>query len=132
MQWQDFSSRKYQGCHGMAPIDFGRSVIPISARGGILCPPHYYWCPRIFRPSYGPVEWSFAIAIFQEWGKAFECILYIHYQATKNPKGIKTLIELLTTWFHQFPILNSEFSQVLFVNYCFLFYQTILIGLKKS
>ena len=78
--------------------------------------------------------------IFQERGKAFECILYIyplltHYQATKKTqKGIKTfitLIELLNTWFHQFPTLNSEFSQILFVNYFFLFYQTILIGLKN-
>ena len=37
------------------PPDFGRSVNPISTRRGRLCPPHYYWHPRIFRPSYGPV-----------------------------------------------------------------------------
>ena len=25
------------------PLDFGRSVNPISTRRGRLCPPHYYW-----------------------------------------------------------------------------------------
>ena len=25
-----------------------------STRGDRLCPPNYYWHPRIFRPSYGP------------------------------------------------------------------------------
>ena len=39
----------------MAPPDFGRSVNPISTRGDRLCPPNYYWHPRIFRPSDGPV-----------------------------------------------------------------------------
>ena len=36
--------------------DFGRSVnpMPISTRGDRLCPPNYYWHPRIFRPSDGP------------------------------------------------------------------------------
>ena len=43
------------GVPWMAPPDFGRSVNPISRRSG-LCPPHYYWLPRIFRPSYGPVN----------------------------------------------------------------------------
>ena len=38
----------------MAPPDFGRSVNPISTRGKRLCPPNYYWQPRIFRPSDGP------------------------------------------------------------------------------
>ena len=38
------------------PWDFIRSVNPISIRRGRLCPPHYYWHPRIFRPSYGPVR----------------------------------------------------------------------------
>ena len=33
-----------RGCHG-------RSVDPISTRGDRLCPPNYYWHPRIFRPS---------------------------------------------------------------------------------
>ena len=27
---------------------------PISTRRGRLCPPHYYWYPEIFIPSYGP------------------------------------------------------------------------------
>ena len=40
----------------MTPPDFGRSVNPISTRGDRLCPPNYYWHPRIFRPSYGPVK----------------------------------------------------------------------------
>ena len=30
------------GVPGRAPPDFGRSVNPISTRGGRLCPPHYY------------------------------------------------------------------------------------------
>ena len=38
----------------MAPPDFGRSVNLISSRGDKLCPPNYYWHPRIFRPSDGP------------------------------------------------------------------------------
>ena len=37
-----------------AHSDFGRSVNPISTRGGRLWPPNYYWHPRIFRPSDGP------------------------------------------------------------------------------
>ena len=40
--------------HAMAPPDFARSVNPISTRGDRLCPPNYYWHPRIFRPSDGP------------------------------------------------------------------------------
>ena len=44
------------GCAGcaMAHPEFGRSVNPISTRGDRLCPPNYYWHPRIFRPSDGP------------------------------------------------------------------------------
>ena len=39
----------------MAPPDFGRSVNPISTKGGRLCPPNNtYWHPRIFRPFDGP------------------------------------------------------------------------------
>ena len=38
----------------MAHPDFDRSVDPISTRGDRLCPPNYYWHPRIFRPSDGP------------------------------------------------------------------------------
>ena len=39
----------------MAHPDFGRSVNPISTRGGDkLCPTNYYWHTRIFRPSDGP------------------------------------------------------------------------------
>ena len=36
----------------MAPTDFGRSV----NQGGRLCPPNYYFPPRIFTPSYGPTH----------------------------------------------------------------------------
>ena len=39
-----------------APPDFGIWDNLISNRGGSLCPPHYYWHPRIFRPSYSPVQ----------------------------------------------------------------------------
>ena len=38
---------------GVPGPDFGRSVNPISTRGDRLCPPNYYWHPRIFRPSDG-------------------------------------------------------------------------------
>ena len=38
----------------MGPLDFCRSVNPISTRRWRLCPPHHYWHPRIFWPSYGP------------------------------------------------------------------------------
>ena len=37
----------------MAPPDMGRSVNPISTKGGRLCPPNN--TPRIFRPFDGPV-----------------------------------------------------------------------------
>ena len=40
----------------MAPPDFGRSVNLISTRVDKLCPPKYYWHPRIFRPSDGPAS----------------------------------------------------------------------------
>ena len=26
--------------------------------GGRLCPPHYYWSPRILRPSHGPALYN--------------------------------------------------------------------------
>ena len=40
-----------RGCRGWH--GFVRSVNPISTRSwGRLCPPHYYWHPRIFIPSY--------------------------------------------------------------------------------
>ena len=38
--------------------DFGRSANPISTRGDRLCPPNYYWHPRIFKSSYGPPQIS--------------------------------------------------------------------------
>ena len=38
----------------MAPLDFGRSVNPISTRGGWLYPPQYYLPPRIFDPCCIP------------------------------------------------------------------------------
>ena len=57
------------GCAGcaMAHPDFGRSVNPISTRGGDrLCPPNYYWHTQIFRPSDGPAvtgqELRFAVS----------------------------------------------------------------------
>ena len=36
----------------VAPVD--TSLNPISTEKSRLCPPHYYWHRRIFRPSYGP------------------------------------------------------------------------------
>ena len=51
----DMYVRVYRGVvPGGAPPYFGRSVNPISTRGDRLCPPNYYWHPRIFRPSDGP------------------------------------------------------------------------------
>ena len=40
----------------MAPPNFGRSVNPISTKGGRLCPPNNT-SPRIFRPSDGPADY---------------------------------------------------------------------------
>ena len=39
-----------------APPLFGRSVNPISTRGGKLSPPSITCPPRIFRPCNGPAE----------------------------------------------------------------------------
>ena len=39
---------------GACPPILGRSVSPITNRRVRLFPPHFYWHPRIFRPSYGP------------------------------------------------------------------------------
>ena len=56
-----FSDNDYRpvvpGCAGcaMAHPDFVRLVNPISTMGDRLCPPNYYWHPRIFRPSDGPL-----------------------------------------------------------------------------
>ena len=110
-QWQDFSSRKYQGCHGMAPIDFGRSVIPISVRGSFYA---HHITTGIPGFSNLPTDlWNGASQLLSSKnGEKLLSVFYIsttHYQATKNQKGIKTfitLIELLTIWFHEFPILN--------------------------
>ena len=40
------------------PQDFGRLIFPTSTRRVRLCPTHYYWHPRIFRPSYGPARYG--------------------------------------------------------------------------
>jgi hypothetical protein len=45
--------------NAMAPPDFGGSVNPMSTRRGRLWLLHYYWHPRIFRPSYGPEHFGF-------------------------------------------------------------------------
>ena len=50
----------------MAPSDFGRSVNPISTRGDRLCPPNYYWLPRIFRPSDGLVSYTVVFSQFKK------------------------------------------------------------------
>ena len=33
---------------------FGQISKPSLNQGGQIMPPHYYWHPKIFRPSYGP------------------------------------------------------------------------------
>ena len=52
------SIRPVRGARGAIPStppDFGISVEPISTRRlRHIMPPHHYWHPRIFRPSYGP------------------------------------------------------------------------------
>ena len=57
--------------------DFSRSVNPISTRRGRLCPPHYYWHPRIFRPSYGPVDYD-GVAKLQYFRSQLSLILCSH------------------------------------------------------
>ena len=52
------------GCAGCAMADFGRSVNPFSTRGDKLCPPIYYWHPRIFRPSDGPAASHVETGVF--------------------------------------------------------------------
>ena len=42
------------------PPDFGRSVNPISTRGGHIIPTQYYVPPQIFRPCDGPVTYTFS------------------------------------------------------------------------
>ena len=53
LSWDDIP-----GCAGcaMAQHDFGRSVKPISTRGGRPCPPNCYWHTPIFRPSNSPAD----------------------------------------------------------------------------
>ena len=43
------------------------------ARRGRLCPPQYYWHPRIFRPSYGPELLTYL------WGKNLISISSLKY-----------------------------------------------------
>jgi hypothetical protein len=43
-----------KGGGGFSPSVFGRSVSPISTRGGHIIPTQYYKPPRIFRPCDGP------------------------------------------------------------------------------
>ena len=61
----------------MALPDFSRSVNPISTRRGRLCPPHYNWHPRIFRPSYGPVHYD-GVAKLQYFRSQLSLILCSH------------------------------------------------------
>ena len=63
----------YRGYHGMAPLDFSKSVNLISTRRGRLCPIHHYWHPRIFRPAYGPV------------------VVYLHRQIPQFCNGAKVI-----------------------------------------
>ena len=60
-----------------APPDFGIWDNLISNRGGSLCPPHYYWHPRIFRPSYGPVDYD-GVAKLQYFRSQLSLILCSH------------------------------------------------------
>ena len=61
----------YAGMSSLGVPDFGRSVNPISTRRGRLCPPHYYWQPRIFRPSYGPAYYVNSNGRVQLWISLF-------------------------------------------------------------
>ena len=61
----------------MVPPEFGRSVNPISTRGDRLCPPNYYWHPRIFRPSDGPVHCSSAVQCRCENSNTKICVIIL-------------------------------------------------------
>ena len=131
-QWQDFSSRKYQGCHGMAPIDFGRSVIPISVRGSFYA---HHITTGIPGFSNLPTDlWNGASQLLssKNGGKLLS-VFYI--STTKQQKTQKASKHSLNSSPHGFInfqswILNFHKSCLLII--VFLFYQTILIGLKKS
>ena len=42
------------GCHD-TPDLWHISYVTLFQQGGQIMPPHHYWHPQIFRPSYGPV-----------------------------------------------------------------------------
>ena len=55
--WKPLLSKRQACCKrggqgGTCPPVFGRSVNPISTKGGTICPPHYYM------PPYGPERYS--------------------------------------------------------------------------
>ena len=80
-----------RGCHAPPP-DFGRSVNPISTRRGRLCPPHWYWHPRIFRPSYGP---AFNMLEFAESSRG-HLLLWVMRRCSE--KYFLFLIRISTKW----------------------------------
>ena len=77
---------RYQGCRPWGcrgSPNYGRSVNPISTRGGRLCP-HINTGPLIFKLSYGPAKWLTEPCIRNR--NATEVIRLIYVQLWKEYK----------------------------------------------
>ena len=54
---------------------------------GRLCPPHYYWHPRIFKSSYGPVNTLVEVDVLMKIHVAFfqKLMMHLSYFQTYEP-----------------------------------------------
>ena len=131
-QWQDFSGRKYQGCHGMAPIDFGRSINPISARGHFM-PTTLLLVSPDFQTFLRTCGMELRNCYLPRTGESF--LVYNNFiyplpttKQQKTKKASKHLSHSLSWSPHGF--INFQLWIVLFVNYCFFVLPNYLFWLK--
>ena len=64
------------GCHD-TPDLWHISYVTLFQQGGQIMPPHHYWHPQIFRPSYGPVHYN-GVAMLQYFLSQLSLILCSH------------------------------------------------------
>ena len=99
------------------PPDFGRSVNPISTRGGgQIMPTKEYWRPLIFSPSYGPALWNKRIG--HKCSGIKKCSTLYSTLSAHVKEKIHTCIQICTTkvYLEWLPKLNHVHFSFTFVH----------------
>ena len=99
---------------------YGKSVNPISTRRGRLCPPNYYWDPRIFRPSYGPVMLSSLPLLHLLFNALHSRLCALMCKCVYTYVSVRWTVEFLTRGYKVSLIFNSQNTAIyLKPNNCF-------------